>query len=240
MRNSAVLSVVLLAVLNILLIGCGHDAQQDTQQETARSVSPTIETNCIVHYYKTNASDYITWQQHGYNPEAGFFTAVSTEPIGTVQCSLQEDDYDSSGQKEESLSDFPGSFWSKDLATILFYSFCAGADLLETESMAAGENIKIEGQWYKSLKTAWPRDVSVTVLQSLVSGRIEWVQLDNSQDGLVWLARCYNLRYNNELDKRIPRAIDVFDIRNGIASRDLMVRFDYKDIRGAQIPEVTD
>jgi hypothetical protein len=32
----------------------------------------------------------------------------------------------------------------------------------------------------------------------------------------------------------------VFDIRNGIASKELMIRFDYKDIKSAQTQESFD
>ena len=235
MRYSVSLSIVLLAVLGILFAGCGQQTQQVAQDEVV-SVKATIEADCIVHYYKTNTSAYITRQRHGYDPESGFFAASSMEPTGNVRCSLIRDIFDSSGQRQPALSDLPGSFWSKNLATALFYSFCAGGNLLETESLAAGENIRIEGQWYKPLRPAWPDDVNLTLLQSLDSARIEMVQLEDSQNGLIWLARNSNYRYSKDLGERVPRSIDVFDIRDGIASKVLMIRFDYKDIQNVAIP----
>jgi hypothetical protein len=236
MRHSAILLIVTAAVLNVTLTGCNHQIQQE-DQEGAVSIQATIEADCIVHYFKTNASAYITQQQHGYNPEAGLFQATSTEPVGTVQCSLVQDVFESSGQKKGALSDLPGSFWNKDLATILFYVFCGGGNLLDTHSMTTGENVKIEGQWYKPFTPAWPTDMKVTLLQSLDSSRIERVQLSDSQNGLTWLADCYNHRYSKELNERVPRTIDVFDIRNGVASKERMVRFDYKEIRKITWPE---
>jgi len=230
MKHSIILSIALLAVLNILLIGCDGQTRKEDRDEVV-SVKVTIDADCIVHYFKSNASAYITRQRHGYNPGARFFQAASMEPTGKIQCSLKQDIFDSTGQKQVALSDLPESFLNKNLATVLFYSFCAGGNLLETGSMMTGDNIKIEGQWYKSLKPAWPNDVEVTLLQSLDSSRIELVQLDDSQDGLMWLARCYNDRYSRELEERVPRTVDVFDVRDGIASKELMIRFDYKDIR---------
>ena len=236
MRHSAVFLIVTAAVLNATLTGCNRQIQREGQKE-AVSVQATIEADCIVHYFKTNASAYITQQEHGYNPKAGFFQATSTEPVGTVQCSLIQDVFESSGQKKGALSDLPGSFWNKDLATILFYVFCGGGNLLDTRSMMTGENVKIEGQWYKPFTPAWPADMNVTLLQSLDSSRIERVQLSDSQNGLVWLADCYNQRYSKELEERIPRTIDVFDIQKGVASKELMVRFDYKEIRKITLPD---
>jgi hypothetical protein len=226
MKHSVSLLIASIIVVGLLFAGCGQ-SQQETQGEPV-SVEAAITTDCIVHYYKTNASAYITRQQHGYNPTAGFFQAVSTEPTGTVQCSLLKDDYDSSDPKQQTLSDLPGSFWSKNLAVAVFYSFCGGGGLLETESMVPAANIKIEGQWYKHLKPEWPGGVNLTLLH----------RLEDTQAGLAWLIRSYNLRYSKELSKRLPRMIDVFDIRNGIASKELMVRFDYKDIQKVRTQEV--
>ena len=232
MKHSAFLLIASIVGGTFLFSGCSQ-SQQENQDEQV-SVKAAITTDCIVHYYKTNASAYITRQQHGYNPSAGFFQAVSTEPTGVVQCSLLKDDYDAAGQKQQTLSDLPESFWSKNLAVAVFYSFCGGGGLLETESMVSGENIKIEGQWYKPLKPQWPSGVKITLLQSLDTKQIELVRLEDTQAGLAWLIRNYNLRYSKQLSKHLPRMIDVFDIRNGVASKELMIRFDYKDIQKAQ------
>lgn len=194
-------------------------------------MQPVIEADCIVQYFKSNGSAYITQQQHRYNPEAGFFEASSKEPTGKVQCSLVQDVFKSSGQKKALLSDLPGSFWDKNLATVLFYSFCAGGGLLDTASMTSGENVKIEGQWYQPFTPAWPVDADVKILQSVDSSRVELVELTDAQNDVSWLVRCYNYRYSSELRKRIPRTIDIYDTQNGIASKILMIRFDYKDIR---------
>lgn len=213
-------------------MGCSQSQQGSRAERVA--VRASIETDCVAHYYKTNTSSYITRQQHGFNPSAGFFQAASSEPIGVVQCSLTKDRYTSSDLKGQSLSDLPGTFWSENLAAVVYYSFCAGSGLLETDAMASGENIKIEGQWYKPLKPAWPNGIDLTLLQSLDTKRIERVQMHDPKTGLSWLVSNYNIRYNNELSTRCPRTIDVFDIRNGVASKELMIRFDYTTIKRAQ------
>lgn len=237
MKNTVSLLIALIVVVGLLFAGCGQ-SQQKTQDEPV-TVTASITTDCIVHYFKTNASAYITRQQHGYNPSAGYFHAVSEEPTGTVQCSLMEDDYQSSGQKKQTLSDLPAAFWSKNLAIAVFYSFSAGGELLETESMLSAENVKIEGQWYTPLKPQWPIGVKVTLLQSPGTKRVEKVLLEDEQEGLSWLIENYNLRYSKEISKRLPRTIDVFDIRNGVASKELMIRFDYKDIQKVQTQEIS-
>lgn len=237
MKHSVSLLIASIVVVGLLLAGCSQ-TQRQTQDEPV-SVKAAITTDCIVHYYKTNASAYMTRQRHGYNPSAGFFRAISTEPTGTVQCSLMKDDFDSSGPKQQTVSDLPATFWSKNLAVAVFYSFCGGGGLLETDLMHSAENIKIEGRWYTPLTPQWPSGVMLTLLQSLDTKRVEMVQLEDEQEGLAWLINNYNLRYSKELSSRLPRMIDVFDIRNGVASKELMIRFDYKDIRNAQTQEIS-
>ena len=238
MKHSVSLLIALSVAAVLFLTGCSQ-SQQAIQDESVDGVA-TITADCIVHYYKSNASAYITRQQHGYNPSAGFFQAVSTEPGGTVQCSLLKENYESTGLEQPRLSDLPNSFGTKNLAMAVFYSFCAGGGLLDTGSMAAAENIKIEGRWYTPLTPQWPSDVKLTLLRSLETKRIEKVLLEDEQEGLSWWIDNYNLRYSKEISRRLPRMIDVFDIRNGIASKELMIRFDYKDIKSAQTQESFD
>jgi len=230
MRHSTVLLIVIAVALNVTLTGCHRQTQQEGPDEVI-STQALIETDCIVHYYKSNGSAYITRQRHGFNPEAGFFEAFSTEPTGKVQCSLIREIYQSSDEERKPLSDLPNSFWNRNLAIALFYSFCAGGELLDTASMTAGDPVKIEGQWYKPFKTAWPADVDVTVLQSLDLARVERVELTDPKDDVAWMMSCYNRRYSGELEKSVPRTIDIYNIENGVASKELMIRFDYEDIR---------
>ena len=232
MKHSVSLLIALSVAAGLFLTGCSQS--QQTIQDEPISDTATITTDCIVHYYKTNASAYITRQQHGYDPSTGFFQAVSTEPGGTVRCSLLKENYESTGLGQPRLSDLPNSFGTKNLAVAVFYSFCAGGGLLDTGSMTAAENIKIEGQWYTPLTPQWPSEIKLTLLRSLETKRIAKVLLEDKQEGLSWLIDNYNLRYSKEISSRIPRMIDVFDIRNGIASKELMIRFDYKDIKSAQ------
>jgi len=158
------------------------------------------------------------------------------EPAGQLQFTLNKNQYSEIKPKTAVLSDSPVSFCNAQLAAALFYSFCAGGDLLDTASLSSGEPIKLEGQWYQPLQTNWTNPpVVITLLRSLDTNRIELVGLDDADIGLSWLLRSYNLRYNKDLDKRIPRTIDVFDTRSGIASKQLMIQFDYKTVQSAQL-----
>lgn len=228
---------VWVVLAGFLSVGC-RPIQQNSPGESV-AVEPSITADCIVQYFKANASAYITHQEHRFNPSEKFFQAVSTEPIGIVQCSLHGDVFASSGLKSKPLSDLPSSFWTRNLAAAVFYSFCGTGELIETESMASGDNIKIEGRWFRPLTPEWSAGPKLKLLYALDSKQVELILLEDTQDGLTWLVRGYNFRYDKELSTRLPRTIDVYDIRNGIASKELMIRFDYQDIQKAQTKPAT-
>ena len=223
MRNVLIGSGLMLVCV-ILLTGCGQT--QQTSQVNEHGIQATIQTDCIVHYYKSNAANYITRQRHGYNPAEGFFHSVSAEPTGIVECTLLKDYYSYSGQEMDSLSDLPHQFWNRDLATSVFYSFCGSGGLIDLSSMTPGDNVKVEGQWYRPFIPSWPNQFNIILYQSLDTNRVELVQMEDSQQGRAWLLRSYNYRYSKELEKTLPRTIDAFDIQDGIASKLLMIRFE--------------
>jgi len=233
MKHSDTLLIASIVVMMFSLAGCG-ESQQVTPVDEPVSPQAAITANCVAQYYKTNAADYITSQQHGFNPAKGFFQASSTEPTGTVECSMLKGEFDTSSPEQASLSDLPGAFWDRNLAIGVFYSFCAGGELLDTDSMLPAGDVKMEGRWYTSLKPQWPGGLELTLLRSMDTKRIEWVRLEDTQEGLVWLFNSYNLLYSEELGRKLPRTIDVFDIRNGVAAKELMIRFNYKKIQKGQ------
>ena len=102
---------------------------------------------------------------------------------------------------------------------------------MDLSLMTAKDNVKIEGQWYRSYVPSWPSQFEITIYQSLDTNRVELIGMKDAQEGLSWLLRCYNFRFSKELEKTLPRTIDVLNVSDGIASKALMIRFEYKDIR---------
>ncbi|MCI0499019.1 MAG: hypothetical protein L0Y36_04990 [Planctomycetales bacterium] len=216
----------------VIFLGCAQPSQ--SQQDAAAPVEPVLMADCIAQYHKANGSAYMTRQQHSFNPGEGYFQMTAQEPTGKQQYTLVREQFTESSPKTAVLSDMPESFCTPMLAAALYYSFCAGGGLLDTASLVSEENVKLEGQWYQPLKTTWPNgSITITLLRSLDSNRTELIHIEDSAKGLVWLLKNYNPRYSKELEKNIPRKIDVFDIRDGVASKELMIQFEYIDIRVA-------
>lgn len=221
--------LLLIPVIGLFLFaGCGG---VQTAVPSAPASKEAIQTDCIASYFKVNASPYITQQQHRFSPSTGRLHVTADEPTGRYECVLQQGQFTVVSGSTGVTADLPESFFNKALATLVFYSMCAGGSLLDTSEMTAGEPIKVLGQWYIPLTPAWPKNqLTVTLFQNQDCSRIEWVKVSDSANGLEWMALNYNLRYNAELARKLPRTIEVYDVRDGIASKKSIVRFEYKDI----------
>ena len=221
---------VLLLTLSVLIGGCGQVSQQQQPAQEMSGQKASIIADCVVNYFQKDSAPYITQQQHRFSPEAGYLQIVATEPSGPYQFALNKDSFSSSRQLTPFLSGLSASFVNQQLATALFYSFTAGADLLEAGGFETAEPIKIEGQWYEPMQAANNTEIQITVLRNKGTNQADLVKLQDTEHEIQWLIKSYNLRYSKELDTLVPMKIDLFDIRNGLASKQLIIQIDYKGI----------
>ncbi|MHC5083482.1 MAG: hypothetical protein ACYTET_06040 [Planctomycetota bacterium] len=236
-RSMMMVQILVVVCVSAMLVGC----QQASSSNATTAAEPVkisgggdISADCVVHYFRVDQSPYITEQQHTFKPEAGSLKIVSREPYGVFGYHLNKNQFSSTKKVKQGLSDLDVDFCDRKLATTLFYSFTAGANLLDKSLFATSDHIKIEGQWYQPYQPGWPSDeLQVSLFQGLGSERIELVRIDNSETGQSWLARSYNLRYSKQLDRLVPRKIDVYDISDGVASKKLVIQVDYKQIQVA-------
>lgn len=228
-----IIQITLIVSVWVLAGGCRQVPQP--KQETP--VRPDmISADCIVNYFQTDNAPYITQQQHFFDPSSGHLEIIADEPSGRYKFTLNNGNFSESGELTPFLSGLPASFFNQPLATAVFYSFTAGAGLLDVSSLTALEPAKIEGQWYLPLQLSQTEgDPHVTLLKSRETNRIERVQFQDSATETQWMLKSYNFRYSKELDTLVPMKIDVFDITGGIASKKLIVQFDYKRITKSQI-----
>lgn len=227
----------------LILTGCRQTVHMQ-QEPVYRS---GIVTACIAGYFQKDDAPYITQQQHLFAPKAHYLKITASEPTGDYVFTLSKGNFKSTKQKTPFLSGLPASFMNEQLATALFYSFTAGAGLLDTAQFTTADNVKIEGQWYQPLiPPSFNGNTAVCLLRNINTKRIELAQLSQAQmidsdptpEAIActivgqkkWLLRSYNLRYNSELGVLVPMKIDVFDIQKGLASKRLIIQFEYTSV----------
>ncbi|MCE5187216.1 MAG: hypothetical protein LLF76_13930 [Planctomycetaceae bacterium] len=230
------LIILLTIVVGLSLVGC-RQGQPASEIPIAQTV---LTAECIASYYKVDSSAYITEQTHQFTPESGQLSITANEPSGRFHYILQQEQF-TAAETGKTLSDLPQSFFNQALATAVFYGVSAGGSLLDTSAMSSEEPAKIEGQWYVPIKPEWPNNsLSVTLLRNQDSQQIELVRVSEPGSGVQYMARSYNFRYNSDLGTRIPRTIDIYDVANGLASKRLIVKFDYKDVRVSKEAELSE
>ena len=248
-----VLSITPALILSFMLTGCGDVSSRPTT--TAKS-DASITADCVVSYFRQGQAPYMTNQQHRLNPATGYLKIIADEPDCRYAFTLKKGQFYSSDKLTEFLSGLPAKFVNQPLATAVFYSFVAGADLLGTESLVVGEKIKLEGQWYEPLQAPWPqKDIQVILLRNTSTNRIDSVGITQYKEGLSledvqanvsdaieqrWLTRSYNLRYNSDLNTLTPRTIDIFDVNDGIASKKRIIMFEYKTVQKTHLTAISE
>lgn len=223
----------LIALLSAILVFIGGCAQVSQKQQPAQATSvqtASVIADCVVNYFQKDNAPYITQQQHRFDPEAGYLQIVAKEPTGRYKFTLKEASFASPEKLTPFLSALPASFVNQALTTALFYSFTTGAGLLDTTGFETGEPTKIEGQWYEPTQTANNTEIVAIVLRNKGTNQTDLVKIQDTEHEIQWLIKSYNLRYSKELNTLAPMKIDIFDIRSGLASKQLIIQIDYKAI----------
>lgn len=211
------------------LAGCGHSMQQPSEAAAQPTRNDCIETRCVVAYQKDN-SPYWTDQQQWFCPSSVVLDIQGTEPEGAYSAAFRRGKFSSTGIKGDYMKALPAGLMNAALAELLYYSFTAGAGF-EPAAMTPIETTSIQGQRYEAFKLGnVGAGRTVTLYKNAATGLLELVQI-TEHNGPTWMARSYNPRYHDRLKRMIPRKIDIFDIQQGIASKKLLIQFDYIDVR---------
>lgn len=226
-RKLTCIACCLLGILN----GC-QTAQPklDNMPDFEYSDIDIVKADCVVRYYQDGQSPYITEQQHLFSPDALALDIICREPDGTYRFKWKEKTFISSKDLTSFLSALPASFMNQDLASAIFYSFTAGAQLLNIDSGSSSELVKIEGQWYLPQSIMMDTDKRITLFSNTQTNQVNLIQLQDEKSGVNWMLKSYNMRYSKQLERLIPVSIDVFDIRNGIFAKRLIIKIEYKNI----------
>jgi len=219
---------MVVATAAMMMAGCATVNRQQSD-ETAVQRQDCIETRCVVTYH-LNDSPYWTDQRQRFCPASVVMDAWGTEPEGTWRCTYNKGQFSSSGLNRTYMKSLPAGLMNAMLAELLYMSFTAGGGF-EPAGLTPGESVGIEGRRYESFRLGRVgAGHTLTVYQNVATGRMELLRLTDGKD-IDWLAQSYNLRFNARLNRMMPRKIDIFDMRQGIAAKKLLIEFDYIDVQ---------
>lgn len=223
------IGMIAAAVMAAGLAGCGPSAERSVEETTVRQ-DDCIETRCVAAYHK-DGTPYWTDQRHRFCPSSALFEAWGAEPEGAWRGSFTNGHFSSAGLDGAFETSLPAGLMNAALSELVYYSFTAGAGFTP-DAMTATESIPIEGQRYEAFQvgTSGGAGRTLTLYKNADTGLIELVRITEAK-GVDWLARSYNPRYNDRFTRLIARKIDVFDVRQGISAKQLLIQFDYIDVK---------
>lgn len=215
-RNLIGLSGVLLC---ICATGC--NATKKTDQSKLLSWSGAqIVGKCLVRSYQEDGAVYVTENQHLYYPDSLRFEVISDEPQGRKTWLLSHGSFTSSVKAN---TDKKG-LYSKEIMQALLFSMSSSTEMLSGVKLSSPEQVKVEGKWYDLYKYVI-NNTTIELFQNKFTKRYELVTVKNSD--IYLQAYSYNLWYDKNLGRQVPRTIDVFDISNGFASKKLIIQVQY-------------
>ena len=212
------------------LAGCGRSAEHGAEEATAIR-GDCIETRCVV-AYQQDKSPYWTDQRQRFCPSMVMFEAWGTEPEGTWRSTFNKDQFSKTGLDGAFIKSLPAGLMNAALAELVYYSFTAGAGFTPA-GMTAIESVRIEGQRYDAFqigKSSSRAGRTLILYKNADTGLIELVRITEAK-GVDWLARSYNPRYNDRFKRMISRKLDIFDIRQGVSAKQLLIQFEYSDVQ---------
>ena len=222
-------------VCGLLLPGCtllkkissGESAAKPSEKGQQTFSENCIHAHAVVTYYLNSGRTYLTEQQHTFCPESKSLQIRAHEPQGTFTWNWTEQHY--STTTPSGLAD--DAYWDPPQILAVYAGFLYGGEFLSANALPEQAPLKLEGQRYIPLVLAIPsEDMNVLLYRNQNTQKIDVVQVQDRTKNQVWLGKFYNWSYYSPKGLLIPRTIDIFDISEGISSKKLMIRVDYKQV----------
>lgn len=204
-----------LIVVGLLMVSAGCQDSQTTEavapQAIARGSEITISAHCLVTYYQGLNADYFSEQKHTIRPDSAAIDMTASEPGGTFRWQLAGASYESSGPPP-TVATAPVSVIDRDIVVAILSAFNASAGYYDSESVTKPDKIRIDGKWYLPIQLGniVVPSATITLLQSLQDGAIDFVWVHNTQTNAVTTGRAYNMAWLKAAGTFVPTRIDIF------------------------------
>ncbi|MEN6306652.1 MAG: hypothetical protein ABFD91_02750 [Anaerohalosphaeraceae bacterium] len=209
----------LLLIVSITMYGCQSTEKQSPTPETSTSDS-NLKMTCHVNFYQ-DKSVYITEQEHVFNPSSISLQIRSKEPSGRYIWLLQGEHYSVENLTSNKINE---DLFNKAYLQAIYYSMISSAELLTGERWTEEEMVKIEGKWYMPYLLQG-HDSKIRLMKNKSNNQFD--QIIFQKDDLIYQVISYNLRFDKDLNKNLPRTIDIFDATNGLSSKKLLLQVQY-------------
>ncbi len=206
--------------------------------------SNKIQADCVVSFFNSDSSFYVTQQHHIIEPLANSITITTEEPTGKSKWQLSKNSLNILQGSEEtvdsSLALSPHHF-AKAILTIFSAPTLFMTNTI-ADSATIGRPIRIKGDWYypiqitREIKSRSYKSTAISPIikkifyQNRASSLIDTVWFAGEEDQIYLTVRGYNYQNINKTGELVPAKIEIFatDISGKLQKR--LVKIDYHTI----------
>lgn len=220
-------------LLGFALTGCALTNRNglSSKEQIALSCEGLVKAHAVTAFYLPVGKTYYTEQEHRFCPSLQLLEISAEEPEGTIQWKWEKGTFRRSGPEKKPLS----SEWRPESALSVFSGFLYGSNLLPVSPEPEQAPVNLEGQVYTAISLlTTPSDLEAVLYKNQKTDIIDRVIVHNKKDNKTLMAILYNWHLLGYGETVIPRKIDIFDITNGISSKNLLIQIEYKEISASQ------
>ena len=194
--------------LALILGGCSKNAgtSDGTGMAIGECSGAGVKGDCIVSYFDTDGSVYLTEQLHSFCGSSKQMIVSSLEPEGKIIWKLSSGRFETISWAEKETEN---KLMDHNIARVLMSSMLAGSDMLGGEASDAGESVKIGGKWYEPIVISSSKGARQTAYRSILTKRIDMVELIDKSDGSSYISNCFNYKFLKAINKTTPTKLEV-------------------------------
>jgi len=223
MNHIKILALLLMITILTLTLACGCRSSEKKPEKQPDVVAPAfscsekaITARCIVTFYDTDGSRYISQQTHQICPETETIVISASEPQGQYAWKLAGDSFGPLGNSADPKK-LDRQICDHLTAKTILTSILAGSGLITLQQdESQTQPIKIEGQWYTPSEPASqkPSRTKLKIYINTTTATVDRIHLEDTETSITLTAHSYNYRWLEGVAKNIPTKIDVFSTNN--------------------------
>jgi hypothetical protein len=191
-----------------------------------------ISADCIVTFYGPESGKYLSPQRHKICPAPGSIAISADEPQGRLVLQLSEKGFELT-LPQTNPSEFSKTMQRPNITECLLTSILAGAGFIDTAAGVELDPTRIQGQWYKPIelnpvKLTRP---SRTIFKNNDTSLTDLVHVKDPAGDTIFIARSYNYRWFEEIDRFIPMKIDISTTSPNTETAQLLLQINYHNVK---------
>ena len=214
--------------------GCGQTSRtiKTTEFKPIPCRDKIISADCVVTFYGPESGKYLSPQHHKICPAPGSITISADEPQGRLTVQLSQKGFELTLPQTDP-SEFSKTMQKPNIAEGILTSILAAAGFIDVAAGVELAPTRIQGQWYNPIELSplKPTRPSRTIFKNNDTALTDLVHVKDPPAGAILIARSYNYRWFDQIDRSIPMKIDISTTAPNVETAQLLLQINYHNVK---------